>query len=449
VRQASSQRLEGFLSFGLSCWCVVVYIFHMFGRKAKNKNRAMSADSESKGGCGGIVAVLFFGVFFAAGCGMLYYFAVLTLWGVYSASSWQPTPCEIVSSQLKESQGDDSTTYRIEIKYKYKVAGREYQSDRYKFFGISSNTGVESKRQAVRKHPPGKKTTCFVNPQDPNDAVIERGLTWDMLWGLFGVPFFIIGAGGLAVTFGLVKWNKAKPGQAEWMPTVKHQRHQSEWDIGISDDGPVTLRPKMGPVGKLLLILLFAGIWNGVVALIISKVIENIARGRTEWMLLIFAFVFGAVGLLLIGFVIHALLGLFTPRPTLTVQSAHIPIGGMLDLAWNFGGQTSSMSHLHIYLEGREEATYRRGTNTYTDKETFATLTLVDTTDPLEMPRGETKLLIPADTMHSFDAGHNDIIWALHIKGEIKRWPDVKQEYTLVLVPPGMKTQAAVDLEQP
>ena len=414
----------------------------MFGFRRDNSNRAMSVKSAKGEGCGRIFLVLFFGLFFAVGSFMLYKFAIEPLWGVYAASRWKPTPCTIVSSKLEEHQGDDSTTYRIDIRFDYEFGGRKYQSDRYRFFDVASNTGVASKRAAVRQHPPGKKTTCFVDPANPSEAVIERGLTWDMLWGLFALPFFIVGAGGLLFTLGIVKWKSKPPGQAEWMPTVKHRRQQSDWQAVLDDDaGPITLKPKMGPVGKLVMMLLIAAFWNGIVSVLIYKTVQSVAAGRTEWMLIIFSVIFGGVGLLLIGLAIHAFLGLFTPRPTVTVNSARVTLGDTLDLAWQFRGQTTSIRQLRIYLEGQEKATYRRGTNTYTDTETFSTLTLIDTTDPFEMGSGETQLSLPADTMHSLEADHNEIIWTLHIKGDIARWPDVADEYALLVVPPGIGTE--------
>ena len=414
----------------------------MFGRKDDNTNRAMSVDKESNQGCQRIFLTLFFGIFFAVGSGMLYFFAVKPIWGVYSASNWQAAPCEIVSSRLEERPGDDGSTYRIEIKYKNVYDDKPYESDQYKFFNVASNVGVSGKREIVRNHPPGKKTTCYVNPDDPTQAVIERGLTWDMLWGLFALPFFAIGAGGLTFTLGLIKWKSKSPGTAEWMPTVKHRGHKSEWTAATGSTGPVTLRPKVGPVGKLLGLLFFAGVWNSVVAFMVYKVIADWNRGRTEWMLIVFAVLFGAVGLLLLFALFHSILGLFTPRPRLVVNSARVRLGETLDLTWRFRGQTGSLRRFRIYLKGEEKATYRRGTDTYTDDEIFAELTLVDTTDSLEMPQGEAQLTIPHDTMHSFDAGNNDITWTLHVEGEIARWPDVSEEHTILILPPGLEDES-------
>jgi hypothetical protein len=93
------------------------------------------------------------------------------------------------------------------------------------------------------------------------------------------------------------------------------------------------------------------------------------------------------------------------------------------------------MNHLRIFLEGREEATYQRGTNTYTDKEIFATVDFVDTTADWEMPRGSAELVIPEDTMHSFEADSNKIVWEIKVAGDIARWPDVQQNFPITLRP--------------
>jgi hypothetical protein len=94
------------------------------------------------------------------------------------------------------------------------------------------------------------------------------------------------------------------------------------------------------------------------------------------------------------------------------------------------------VKRLTIILEGREEAQYRRGTSTYTDKSVFATLTLVDTQQEIEIPAGATSFSIPPDTVPSFTAAHNKIRWALKAHCDIPGWPDSDDEYE-ILVGPG------------
>jgi hypothetical protein len=95
------------------------------------------------------------------------------------------------------------------------------------------------------------------------------------------------------------------------------------------------------------------------------------------------------------------------------------------------------MTLFTITLEGREEATYRRGTSTSTDKSVFASIELARVTHPKEMKRGRVKAAIPAGTMHSFASKNNKFVWELKVVGEIPRWPDVGEEYAIDVKPHG------------
>ena len=98
--------------------------------------------------------------------------------------------------------------------------------------------------------------------------------------------------------------------------------------------------------------------------------------------------------------------------------------------------ETGPGTPLHAYAEGREEATYTRGTTTSTDRETFALIRLIDTEIPSKFSTGRATLHIPPDTMHSFNAPRNKITWLVKIHGQIPRWPDVDADFTLTVLPP-------------
>jgi hypothetical protein len=97
-----------------------------------------------------------------------------------------------------------------------------------------------------------------------------------------------------------------------------------------------------------------------------------------------------------------------------------------------------------ITLQGREEATYRRGTSTATDKEIFATIEIAKSSRGRDLRRGKAKVSLPAGTMHSFKGSNNKILWSFQINGDIPKWPDVKEEYPFEVLPqplqPGRKT---------
>jgi hypothetical protein len=98
-------------------------------------------------------------------------------------------------------------------------------------------------------------------------------------------------------------------------------------------------------------------------------------------------------------------------------------------------GRATALRRLEIVLEGREEATYTRGTTTVTDKNVFVTIPIFATTNPWDMQSGRARLLVPPGTMPTFCAEHNKILWHLHVRGDIPRWPDIKEEYEITVLP--------------
>jgi len=92
-----------------------------------------------------------------------------------------------VSSSVHED-ATDSGLYRILVTYQYDVAGRYYTSNRYSFSLATATCSRLGKKRIAGRLAPGTKTLCYVNPIDPCDAVIKRGLTWDMVFaGVFAI----------------------------------------------------------------------------------------------------------------------------------------------------------------------------------------------------------------------------------------------------------------------
>lgn len=120
----------------------------------------------------------------------LYFLCIKPLKRIARAKTWQARTCFILSSAVEEDQ-NDSGLYRLVIHYQYQVAGRTYTSRRYSFSMASSpggaTAGYRGKKAIVDRLPPGASTVCWVDPDDPREAVIDRGLTWDI--ALVGVFF--------------------------------------------------------------------------------------------------------------------------------------------------------------------------------------------------------------------------------------------------------------------
>jgi len=140
------------------------------------------------------------------GCLFLFFFLIggliTTLIGfipayrMIRAQQWPAVPCRILSSNVGSHSDSDGTTYSIDIVYEYEAGGRVYESDRYDFMGGSSS-GYRGKAAIVARHPPGSMAVCYVNPQRPEYAVLNRGFRPVMLMALVPFSFMIIGLVGL------------------------------------------------------------------------------------------------------------------------------------------------------------------------------------------------------------------------------------------------------------
>ena len=120
---------------------------------------------------------------------MFYFFFLIPLRRVRRAKSWRKTPCVIVSSSVSED-ATDSGLYKMLVTYQYDFAGRYYSSSRYSFSPSSATSGYRGKKRVADRLTPGTTTFCYVNPDNPRDAVVDRGLTWDMVvWGVFAIIF--------------------------------------------------------------------------------------------------------------------------------------------------------------------------------------------------------------------------------------------------------------------
>ena len=135
--------------------------------------------------------------------------------------------------------------------------------------------------------------------------------------------------------------------------------------------------------------------------------------------------------------VFYFLLAMSNPRASLTLTPGGLALGTTAKLEWTLSGSTDRISRLEIWLEGREAATYRVGTNTRTDHNTFERIAILDTESHADMRMGEAEVPVPEFSVHSFDAPNNKIQWYLKVKGDIKKWPDVSNEFAVSVLPAG------------
>jgi hypothetical protein len=337
-----------------------------------------------------------------------------------ATAGWEARPCTIERSTVRSWSTDDGTSYRADVLYTYSAHGRDWRSNRVSFFSALS-TGRDDVSTTLDRYPAGAQLTAWVDRDDPSRSVLEREFRPRYLLGL--LPLVFLFAGAALMRFG---WKQLRAASE----SVARRPEKT-----LPDASPVTLKPQLSPFGKVIGTLVFALLWNGIVSVFVWQVWKGWQAGSPDLFLTIFITPFVLIGLAAFTFVGYFTLALANPRPRVTVQRGEPCLGDELRIDWRFTGRASRLAHLRIFLEGREEATYRRGTDTVTDREVFAAIDLVDTGNDWEIPRGKAAITIPDDTMHSFAAGNNKIVWEIKVAGEIQRWPDVDQNFPLTIHP--------------
>ena len=116
-----------------------------------------------------------------------------------AAQKWSETTCTIASYDVRQGRRG----YVYELTYRYSVSGQWYESKQYDLF-YDLNTG---KADFGKRHPRGSQVTCYVDPGNPQDAILYRGVSQIpfVIW-LFPAIAFLIWAGLLGyLIFSLVE----------------------------------------------------------------------------------------------------------------------------------------------------------------------------------------------------------------------------------------------------
>lgn len=378
--------------------------------------------------------VAFFGVFFAAGF-LVVWFTFLGPWlDSLAARDWVAADCEVVRSRVQTHSGDDSDTYSVDILYRYRFDGREYHADRYEFLGGSSS-GYQAKAEIVEQYPPGHRFTCWVDPDDPAVAVIHRELSGRNLVALMGLPFLAAGLGGIIWTLRKARQERKRRfelgGYAATEPPIL--------------SGPHRLKPKIGPVGKILLIFFVAAFWNGITGVFVWQIILGWRAGAPDGCLTLFILPFVAVGLLLLLAVPHTILAAFNPRPHLTVDPAVLTAGETATLGWGFRGAARRIRKLRLELVGKRTVTSRGGGETRTKTWEFRTIELHETEHGVEIPAGEVAVTVPDDIEPTSDGDDGKVSWFVKVHGTIRWWPDVREEMQVEVRDDGEDAEPGAD----
>jgi len=140
------------------------------------------------------VGAALFALVFALGFGAGGYFGIsqlaTQLHGWWQARDWQPVPATVLATELKESHGDDATTYQATARYRYTFQGRGFEGTRVGFTGGFDNVGTWQRdhyQQLVAAQRDNTPVTVWIDPSDPRRSVFDREIRGSLL--AFSIPF--------------------------------------------------------------------------------------------------------------------------------------------------------------------------------------------------------------------------------------------------------------------
>lgn len=259
------------------------------------------------------------------------------------------------------------------------------------------------------------------------------GFTDQTWFGLIPAFFAVIGAVGLISSFRQPKPSdqgpKLEPDASGVLPPEARHGRQ-----------PRKLAARTSPGLRFLAVLLFAAFWNGIIHFFVRDVVAGWRAGDRPYFSTIFLLPFLVVGVGAVAVAFLKLLAIWNPRPTLTLSPGQLEVGGRADLSWELSGAVHRVKKLTLRLEGREEATYVRGTDRKTDVAVFARMTIAEGDAYGNLRRGNKRFDVPAGTMHSFASSNNKIVWVIKVHGQIAWWPDIEEEFPVGVVPAGVSS---------
>lgn len=107
-----------------------------------------------------------------------------------SARRWRELPCTIVASRAGAHSNGMRTGYSVQIVFQYLFDGRQRSSGAYEL-DENDNRSFQDAARIVNRYPQGAATSCYVDPTNPDRAVLDRSLPAGTALGLLPLGFLL------------------------------------------------------------------------------------------------------------------------------------------------------------------------------------------------------------------------------------------------------------------
>ncbi|EPR7136368.1 DUF3592 domain-containing protein [Vibrio vulnificus] len=142
--------------------------------------------------------------------------AVKMIYGCMLSKDWMPTSAILVEAQVDKLEYYDMDrrrriSYAPKIKYQYQYQGETYHSERYSWtINYDHSERYSAAKRMVWHHVNNKPISIYIDPDFPQNSVIERGCkSWTLkVTFTAGLVLFIIGLTAIWMLFVRMRNNR-------------------------------------------------------------------------------------------------------------------------------------------------------------------------------------------------------------------------------------------------
>jgi len=236
---------------------------------------------------------IFFGIPFALVGIFTGYKSIRNFSDNYTMKNWKEVPAKIITVKLISHDSDDSTTYSINLIYRYQINGKKYEGSRVNISGGSESGSyypilyrkLENIKEAEKEY------RCFVNPNNHAESILNNKLRLldSLLFPIMSILFSGVGIG--LIIFGIFSVKKAKIcSNLQQENPDKPWLHKPEWK-----DGKIKSSNKIFAV----FIMLFAVFWNLISWPVAILLVPEILKDKEYVGLFVLLFPLVGIGLII------------------------------------------------------------------------------------------------------------------------------------------------------
>ena len=308
----------------------------------------------------------------------------------------------------------------------------------------------------------GEETQCWYDPEAPDTVVLKRGYNWALWLLMLLLPGALVAFGGSGLLRSVRAWGKSEErraaavGFSEKLAPLGQTPAETPGFPGVPacDDlvnSPGTILSYRLPIESpeswaLLGFGLFALVWNAVLVVLAVGAGLDLMGGRIDWLLFGLIVPFAMVGIGGVVLFIRGLILATSVGPTQVEVSNHpLRPGRSYEVLVAQGGSGMLLT-LDLFLEVEEQATFRQGTDTRTERAVVWSQLIKQWRDvelsPAARFEAEATVRLPERAMHSFHSEHNVVSWRFVVRGVPDRWPAFCRVFPVVVFPAGVAARA-------